>query len=69
MAVPTCELDTKACRLSLTHVFYTIPLFLGHGSCLEHTGSAGLIGSDCGHLLAIRPARECVLGYLDTMKV
>ena len=44
-------------------------LQVGHGSCLELTGSAGLIGSDCGHLLAIRPARDCVLGYLDTMKV
>ena len=26
----------------------------------EGTGSAGGIGSDCGHLLAIRPIRECV---------
>ena len=24
-------------------------------------GSAWRIGSDCGHLLAIRPIRECVL--------
>ena len=29
-------------------------------SCLGHSGSAGLIGSDCGHLVEIRPARECV---------
>ena len=29
-------------------------------ACRGGYGSDGLIGSDCGHLLAIRPARECV---------
>jgi hypothetical protein len=35
----------------------------------EHTGSAGGIGPDCGHLLAIRPIRECVLMCLRCVVV
>ena len=32
----------------------------GVWACWEHIGSAGWIGSDCRHLLAIRPIWECV---------
>ena len=33
----------------------------GVWACWKHTGSAGLVGSDCEQVPAIRPIRECAL--------
>ena len=52
-----CKSIKLGFMFSHSYIVFRVSIQKGTGqSCWEHSGSAGLIGSDCGHLLAIRPA-------------